>query len=61
MFIHIERRALILKMVERKVFLMKPKHKFIYPNEKNEFVGLNHENKGDYHVNLCLSQLRDEL
>ena len=31
MFIPIEKRALILKMTERKVLLMKPMHQFIYP------------------------------
>ena len=38
-------------MVEREVFLMKPKHQFIHPNKGNEFEGPNHEIKGDYYVN----------
>ena len=42
MFITLDKRTLILKMVEKEVFLMKTKHEFIYPNEKNEFVELNH-------------------
>ena len=41
-FILIERRTLIQKMVEREVFLMKPRHQFIYHNEENEFVMPNH-------------------
>ena len=32
MFMQNERQSLILKMVEREVFLFKPKHRFIYPN-----------------------------
>ena len=46
-FIPIERRSLILKMVEREVSLMKLKHQFIYPNEEIEFMVLNHLMKGD--------------
>ena len=42
MFLPIERWTLILKMVERKVFPLKPKAKFIYPNEENEFLVPNH-------------------
>ena len=41
-FIPIEKQALILKMAEGEVFLMKPTHQFIYPNEENEFVVPNH-------------------
>ena len=48
-------------MVEKEVFLIKPKHQFIYPNGENEFVWPNHENKGDYYMNPCLSQLENEL
>ena len=48
-------------MVEGKSFLMKVEHQFIYPNEENEFVAPNHKNKGDYYVNLHLSQLTNEL
>ena len=48
-------------MVERKAFLAKPKHQCHYPNEENEIMVPNHEKKGDYHVNPCLSQLTDEL
>ena len=40
--IPIEKETLILKMVQREVFLRKPKHQFIYPNTWNEFVVPNH-------------------
>ena len=55
-FIPIDRRTLILKMVGMEVFLMKPSI-----NKENEFMVPNHEKKRDYCVNLCLSQLTDEL
>ena len=110
MFIPIEERASILKLVEREVFLIKPKHqndlsqreecdygaqswkkkrllfesmfnplerwtsiskkrfffwkqsiKIIYHNKENVFIGPNHEKKGYYYVNPCLSQWKDEL
>ena len=48
-------------MVEREVFLMKPNINTIYPNEKNAFMVPNHENKGDYLMNPCLSELIGEL
>ena len=41
-FTPIERWTLILKIIESEVFLMKPKHRFIYPNQKNEFMVPNH-------------------
>ena len=42
MFFPIEKWTLSLKMAEREVFLMKPMHEYIYPNEENEFVVPNH-------------------
>ena len=33
----------------------------IYPNEENVFMMANHKKKGNYFVNPCLSQLKDEL
>ena len=42
------------------VFLMKPEHQFMHPNEKNEFKVPNHRKKEDYYVNPCLSLLKDE-
>ena len=48
-------------MMEREVFPMKAKHEFVYPNKKNEFMVPNHEKKGDYSMNLCLSQLANKL
>ena len=61
MFIPIERRTWILKMVEKQVFHMNQSIEIIYPNEENVIMEPNLENKGDYHVNPCLSQLKDEL
>ena len=57
MFTLIGRRTLILEMVGSKVFLMKPRHQFIYLGKKNAFMEPNQEKKDDYHVNLCLSHL----
>ena len=50
-----EKWTLIQKMVERDVFLMKPKHQYHYPNEESVLRVPNHEMKGDYDVNLRLS------
>ena len=44
-------------MVESEAFFMKPKHQFIDPNEENAFMVPNHEKKGDYYVNSCLSPI----
>ena len=56
MFIPIERQTLILKMVERDVFLMKPKLQY-HLSQRGECVSVpNHEKKRDYYVNLWLSQ-----
>ena len=33
----------------------------IYPKKDNEFVVPYHERRGDYYVNPCLSQFKDEL
>ena len=41
-FFPIEKWTLILEMAEWEVFLMKPKHEYIYPNGENEFVVPNH-------------------
>ena len=48
-------------MAEKDVFLMKPKHQYIYPNEENVFTAPNHEMNGDYDANPCLSQLENKL
>ena len=61
MFILIDRRTLIEEKVGSEVFLMKPKHQFIYTNAKNMFMVPNPKNKRDYYVNLCLSYLTDEV
>ena len=37
-FFPIQPCTLILQMVEREVFLMKPMHQFIYPKKENEFM-----------------------
>ena len=60
-FIPTERWASILKMVEEKVFLLKPKHQYHLPHKENMFMGPYQEIKGDYFVNPCLSQLREEI
>ena len=44
-----------------KLFLFNQSIKVIYPNEDNEFMVPNHEDKGDYYVNPCLSQLKNGL
>ena len=41
-FFPIEKWTLIQKMAEWEVFLMKPKHEYIYPNRENEFVVPSH-------------------
>ena len=53
--------TLVPKNGGKSSFSMKPKHQFVYPNEWNEFTMSNHEKKGDYYVNPCLSQLKNEL
>ena len=61
MFVPIEIRNSILKLVTSEDFFMKPMHQFIYPDKKNEFMVPNHEKKRDYYVNMHLSQLIDQL
>ena len=60
MLIRIGKWTLTLKMIEKDVFHKKPKHQFIYPTMTSEFVVHNHYKKGDYYVNVCLSQLKNE-
>ena len=60
-FILIERQTLILKMVEIEVFLLYPKQQIVYHNKGNVFILPNHEKKGDYYVNPCLSHLKEKL
>ena len=61
MFVRIGGLTLILKKIgERKAFVMRPKHQFIYPYEKNKFIVTNNGKKRDYYVNPCLSKLTDE-
>ena len=54
-FVAIDKWTLALKMMEKEAFLMKSSINVNYPNEKNEFMVPNHEEKGDYYVNPCLS------
>ena len=61
MFIPTERWTWILKVVEKQVFLMKPKHQNIYPNEENVIMVPNLEKNRDYYVNSRLSQLKGKL
>ena len=63
MWIHVnptERGTLILKIVEREVFLIKPKHRYHLSQWGDVFMVPNHEMKGDYYVNLCLSKSTNE-
>ena len=48
-------------MVEKEVFLMNQSFDIIYPNKENMSMVPNHEKKGDYYANPCLSQLTNEL
>ena len=52
---------LILKNDGKKAFFRNQSINIIYLNEIIVFMVLNHEKKGDYHVNPCLSQLTDEI
>ena len=54
-FLWKQRRRFILKMVKRDVFLWKQSPNIIYPNKENMLMVPNNEKKGDYYVNLCLS------
>ena len=61
LFVLIDRQILFLsKMVNKKVFCMKPKKQW-YLNEKNEFMVPNQEKKKGYYENPCLSQLTVEF
>ena len=60
-FIPIEKWNSILRKVERDVFLWNQGINIIYPKDENVIIVPNHENKRDYYVNPCLSQLKDEL
>ena len=48
-------------MVGSEVILMKPKDQFVYHNKENAFMVPNHKKKKDYHVNMCLPHLMNEL
>ena len=61
MFIPIDRWTLALEMVGSKVFLMKPRHQFVYPNKEKAFMVPDQEKKGDYHAYLCLPHLIDRF
>ena len=43
--------------MESEVFLMKPKHQFVYPSKEIAFMVPNHEKKRDYYMNPCLPHL----
>ena len=49
------------KWWEVKFFLWNQSINIINPKEENVFMMPNHEKKGDYYVNPCLSQLKYEL
>ena len=48
-------------MAKREVLLMKQKHQYRLFQLGECVYGPNHENKGDYYVDPCLSQLIDEF
>ena len=49
------------KWLEEKLLIENQKINVIYPNEENEFMVPNHEMKGDYFKNPCLSQSINKL
>ena len=59
--IPIERWTSILKMVERDVSYLKPKHQYHLPQQGECVIVPNHEKKWDYYMNPYLSQLKDKL
>ena len=48
-------------MVTREVLLAKPKHQYHSSQWGVHVYDANHEKKGDYYMNLCLSKSKDEL
>ena len=60
-FILIEKWNLILKVVERKVLLMKPRHQYRLSQRGEWTYGAQSLKKRDYYVNPSLSKLKDEL
>ena len=50
-----------IRFNNEKLFLWNQSINVIYPNKKNEFMVPHHEKKGDYYVNLYLSQFIDEF
>ena len=48
-------------MVEREVFLLKPEHQYHLYQRRECLIGPNDEKKGDYYLNPCLTQFKDEL
>ena len=55
MFVPIGKQTLILKMVGTKAFKGNQNVNAIYRNAGKEFMAPNHEMKGHYYVNPCLS------
>ena len=55
-FIPIERWTLILKLIEREIFLMKPKHQYHLSQQSECVYGFQ-----SWKQRTCLSQLIDEL
>ena len=54
-FVKIDQRTLILKMVEREVFLMTPEDEYHLSQQGEWICGAQSSKEGDYYVNLCLS------
>ena len=61
MFVPTDKKNLTIKNDGKKSFSYETDINVIYPNEDNEFMVPNHEKKGDYYMNLCLSQLINEI
>ena len=61
MFIPTERWTLILKMVEREIFLMKLKHQYHLSQLGECIYSAQLWKKRGYYMNPCLSLLTDEL
>ena len=56
MFIPIERQTLVFKMVEREVFFFETNASISVILMRRMFMVPNHEIRGDYYVNPCLSK-----
>ena len=60
-FVQIDGWTLALKMVERELFLVKPKQQYHLSRRGEVFMVPDHKKKKTYYVNKSLSKLIDEL